>query len=91
MDALKGVARSFLAESMLMFPVKPPVFAGRRRPISRFFVAPESSVKVHSGRPLASGVAAGAVPSTVAPAGGVNVAFRSAAMPTLVTRARSTV
>src|SRR5256885_16084045 len=51
-DALKGVARSFLAEAMLMFPVKPPVFAGRRRPVSRILRAPQAGGEVPRGRPL---------------------------------------
>src|SRR5258708_38908011 len=82
-EVLKGVARSLLAESMLMFAVKLPVFAGRRRPMSRFFVAPAASVKVHTGRPLASGVAAGAVPRAGSPARGGDGALRAAARPPL--------
>jgi len=50
---------------------------------SRFFVAPESRARLHTGPPDASGCAAGAEPSTVAPVGGVKVAIRFAPMPSL--------
>src|SRR5262249_49166303 len=89
-EVVNGVVRSPLAELMLMLAVKVPVPAGRRRPMSGFCVAPEARLKFHPGRPLESGVDPGAVPRTVAPAGGVKVALRSAAMPTFVTVARST-
>src|SRR5258706_4720533 len=74
---VKGEGRPVF-KSTERLALKLPVTAGRRRPMSRFFVAPLRSVKLHTGRSLGGTSTPGAVASTVAPAGGVNVAFTSA-------------